>query len=80
MTDAGRAAWLRLRAAGRWELTVAERRTLRRIRARWRLAERQRRRRLHLAKQRDGYTGHLDAYYHAETASFLDLHREEQAA
>ena len=46
MTDAERAAWLRLRAAGRGELTVAERRTLRRIRARWRLAERHRRRRL----------------------------------
>ncbi len=35
---------------------------------------------LHLAKQRDGYTGHLDAYYHAETATFMDLDREEQAA
>ena len=35
---------------------------------------------LHLAKQRDGYTGHLDAYYHAETATFMDLHRDERAA
>lgn len=41
---ADRAAWLRLSAMARGELTVSERRTLRRIRARWRLAERRRRR------------------------------------
>lgn len=31
---------------------------------------------LHLAKQRDGYTGHVAAYYQAETASFFDAVEE----
>lgn len=53
MIDAERAAVLRALVGRRGELTVSERRTLRRIRARWRLAERRRRRsRLEIVRAR----------------------------
>lgn len=45
-SDASRAATLRLFCSKRRELTISERRTLRRIKARWRLAEWKRRRAL----------------------------------
>lgn len=45
-SDASRAATLRLFCSKRRELTISERRTLRRIKARWRLAEWKRRRKL----------------------------------
>lgn len=44
--EASRAATLRLFCSRRRELTVSERRTLRRVKARWRLAEWKRRRAL----------------------------------